>query len=208
MGGLSSLSMSDLNQLDRTLTRILEESWEVFWKDVLVYLLATVLSAVLIAASLGILSGVVAVGFSLLVHRRLAGEEAGASTIFAGFSHLMGATIAALIIFVGVSLGLLLLLLPGLFLLAAWSMTFHAMAVENLGAGEAMSRSYRVFKEHSLLIVVLLILLAVVNSIAGTLIFLPLLTTPYSAIAVSIAYERLAASSTSADELRPFDVSR
>ncbi len=203
--------MSDLNQLDRELTRILEESWDVFWKDVLVYLLATVVCALLIAGSLGILSGVAAVGFSMLVHRRLGGEEVGASTVFSGFSHLVGATIASLVIFVGVSIGLLLLLLPGLFLLAAWSMTFQAMAEENLGAGEAMARSYQVFKKHALLVVVLLIVLAVLNTVAGALLFLPLLTTPYSAIALSVAYRRLADGSAQGarpDELRPFGVTQ
>lgn len=184
-------AMSDLNQSDRVLIEILEESWKVFWKDVLVYLLAAVICAVLLALSLGLLSGTLAVGFALLIRRLRNGENVGASAVLEGFSHFFGATLATLVILLGVTVGLALLVLPGLFLTAAWSMTFHAMATEDLGAGAALSRSYKVFKEHSLIIVLLLIVLGVLNTIASALLLAALLAVPYSAIAISIAYEKL-----------------
>lgn len=207
----SPKAMADLNQLDRVLTSILEESWEIFWKDVLVYLLAAVLCAVLVTLSLGLLSGSLAVGFALLVQRRRSGEDVGASTVLVGLSHFFGATVASIVIALCVTLGLSLLLLPGLFLMAAWSMTFQAMALEALGVGAALSRSYEVFKENSLLIVSLLIVLGLLNTLSSLLLLTALLSVPYSGVALTVAYSRLANKSAApnpAEPLKPYSVER
>lgn len=202
-------AMSDLSQQDRVLTDILEESWEIFRKDLLVYLIAAVICAILIGLSLGILSGTMAVGLCLLVRRLRNGEEAGATSVLDGFSHFLSSTLATLVILIGVTVGLALLVLPGLFLMAAWSMTFHAMAFENLGVGAALARSYDIFKQNSLLVVLLLIVLGLLNTLSSVLVLTGLLTVPYSAIALSVAYDKLAqksAEDTKVDALKPFSV--
>lgn len=187
--------VSDLNQLDGALTQILEETWEMFLKDAFLYLLAGLICTLVVGLSLGVLGGVALVGFARLIELRRQGHAAGAAVVFSGFEFFLPATGALLVIALGVSLGLVLLVLPGLFLLSAWSFTFCAMARENLGAGEALSRSYGIFREHALIVVVLLIVLGIVNTVAGMLIFAQLLSIPYSLIALSVTYEKLGANS-------------
>jgi hypothetical protein len=197
--------VSDLNQLDRTLTQILEETWEILWKDAFLYLLAGLLCTVLVGISLGVLGGVALVGFALLIERRRQGHDVGPAVVFSGFEFFVPATLALVVMLVGVSLGLVLLVLPGLFLLAAWSLTFCAMARERLTAGEALARSYGIFRDHALIVVVLLIVLGLVNSIAGVLIFAQLISIPYSLIALSVAYDKLSATSPVKDASRHAD---
>jgi hypothetical protein len=184
--------MSDLNQLDRVLTKILEESWEVLWKDAFLYVLAALVYVALVACSLGIFSGIATVGFCILIQRRRLGQEVGVLTILSGFGFALSSTLAMLIMFVGITIGTLLLVLPGLFLMAAWSFTFYAMAAEDLGPGAALGRSYGIFREHALLVIVLLIVLAIVNTVGGAVFVGQLLTIPYSMIAMAIAFEKLA----------------
>src|SRR5690606_18509843 len=109
---------------------IFEEAWETLWKDAFLYLIAGLLSALLVGISLGVLGGVVWVGFALLIERRKQGHDVGPVAMFSGFGHFIPATLAFAILVVGVSVGLVLLVLPGLFLFAAWSLTFCAMARE------------------------------------------------------------------------------
>jgi hypothetical protein len=198
--------MSDLNQLDQVLTKILEDAWDVFWRDVLVYVLASLLCAVLVVGSAGILSGVMAVGFALLVQSRRSGADVGAFAVFGGLTHLVGATLASLVIAVGVAVGMIFLILPGLLLAAAWSFTFVAMAKENLGAGEALSRSYSIFQEHALLVIALLVVLFILNMLGMAVVVGQVVTIPLRAVAIVVAYDELAQTPLrpqAVDPLRP-----
>ena len=88
-------------------------------------------------------------------------------------------------------------------------MTFQAMAIDGLGMGAALSRSYELFKQNALLLVVLLIIIGLLNAVASVLLLTCLLTVPYSAIALTIAYEKLARAQTVQAEggsLQPFSV--
>jgi hypothetical protein len=204
--------VSDLNQVDRILTEVLEEAWSTFWKDALIYIVAAALAVFIVLCSLGLLSGVMAVGFCDLVRRLRRGERAGVLTIFSGFSRAVPATVATLVMVVGVAVGLVLLVLPGLFLICAWSLTFYAMEAEDLGAGAALARSYELFKENALFICVLVLVLAIVNSIAGAFVLTALFAVPLTSVAMLLAYEKVARLAPrrhtgGADELIPHSVS-
>lgn len=202
--------MSDLNQMDRVLTEVLEEAWSTFWKDALVYIVAAALAAFVVVCSLGLLTGVMAVGFCDLTRRLRAGEGAGVLGIFSGFSRAGPATLATLVIAVGVTVGLFLVVLPGLFLICAWSFTFYAMEAEDLGVGAALSRSYELFKENALFVGLLVLILVIVNSIAGAFVITALLAAPLTSVTMFLAYEKVARATPRrtdpADELRPHSV--
>lgn len=190
---MGTFTLADLNQADRFLTTILEDAWRLFWKDALVYIVALLLAAVVTTLSLGLLGGVMAVGFARMVRRLRAGESVGVLTVFSGFSHFVPATLATLVIAVGVTIGLFLLVIPGLFLLCAWSMTFVAMEAEDLSAGAALSRSYDLFKNHMVLVALLTLVLVVINAVAGTFVITAILAVPYTSIALVLAFEQMSA---------------
>ena len=124
----------------------------------------------------------------------------------------LGALIlAGILAGIGLVIGLLLLVVPGLYLLTRWSMIAPAMILENLTAGESFTRSHELVRGRAWPVFGLLILLFVINIIVGGVIVgvaggisgdvvgswlgsavANTLVTPFIAIATTLVYFRLA----------------
>lgn len=117
--------------------------------------------------------------------------------------------VAGLLAGLGIGIGILLLIVPGLFLLTIWSMIVPVIVIEGRSAGESFSRSREVVRGNGWsvfgLIVITFLLVGVASAIIG-LIFSPLpdfletwigsliahsLTVPFAAAALATAYFRL-----------------
>ena len=59
----------------------------------------------------------------------------------AGFQNFGSLLFAAIIIFMGIILGLILFLIPGIYLIIAWSFIFYLIVDQNLNVREAFSKS-------------------------------------------------------------------
>jgi len=122
---------------------------------------------------------------------------------------LPSAILAGILAAIGIGIGFLLLIIPGLFLLTIWSMVIPVVVIEGRRAGEAFSRSWEVVRGNWWsvfgLIIVTFLLVAIV-SIIVRLIFSPLpnfievwfgslladsLTVPFAAAALTTAYFKL-----------------
>ena len=109
----------------------------------------------------------------------------------------------------GIGIGLILLIVPGLFLLTIWSMLVPVIVIEGKSAGEAFGRSREIVRGHGWevfgLIIVTFILVAIASGVI-TLLFSPLpeffdtwlgslvahsLTVPFAAAAITTAYFKL-----------------
>jgi hypothetical protein len=109
----------------------------------------------------------------------------------------------------GIGLGLLLLIIPGLFLLTIWSMLVPVIVLEGRSAGESFGRSRGIVRGHGWsmfgLIVVTFLIVAIASGVIR-LVFAPLpdfldawlgalvahsLTIPFAAAALTTAYFRL-----------------
>jgi hypothetical protein len=117
--------------------------------------------------------------------------------------------VAGLLAGIGVAVGLLLLVAPGLFLLARWSVVTPAIVLEGRSALEALGRSWELVRGKTWtalgVVIVTLILAAVANGvIVGVLFFLPdfiqnwlgglianSLTTPFVALSWTVMYFHL-----------------
>jgi hypothetical protein len=126
---------------------------------------------------------------------------------------------AGLLAGLGIAVGLILLIVPGLFLLTIWSMIVPAIVIEGRSAGESFGRSREIVRGNGWnvfgLIVVTFLLVGIASAIIR-LIFSPLpdfletwlggliahsLTVPFAAAALATAYFRLTASEpATADE--------
>ena len=126
--------------------------------------------------------------------------------------------IVALIIFgilygIGVGIGFLLLIVPGLFLLTMWSVGAPAIVVERIGAIDAFGRSWGLVKGNGwsvfgalILILIIVIIIQMVLVLIGAAIGLGgaivasviagIITAPIFSIAVSIIYFELAGGPT------------
>ena len=125
--------------------------------------------------------------------------------------------VAGLLAGLGIFIGLLLLVVPGLYLLTIWSMIVPVIVFEGRSAGESFSRSREVVRGRGWsvfgLIVVVFLLIAIASAIIR-LIFAPLpefletwlgsliahsLTVPFAAAALATAYFHLTASQPEAE---------
>jgi hypothetical protein len=124
-------------------------------------------------------------------------------------SRLPALIVAGLLAGIGIAIGLVLLIVPGLFLLTIWSMLVPAIVLEGRSAGASFDRSREIVRGNGWqvfgLIVVVFVLLAVASGVIG-LVFAPLpdfldawlgslvahsLTVPFAAAALTTAYFKL-----------------
>ncbi len=78
--------------------------------------------------------------------------------------------VAGLLAAIGIVLGFILLVVPGLYLLTRWSLIAPALIVEDLAAGQSFSRSHELVRGHGWQVFGLLIVLFIINVVVGGLI--------------------------------------
>ncbi|MDH3653700.1 MAG: hypothetical protein OEN21_05480 [Myxococcales bacterium] len=183
--------MTEAIQTENLVESSLSEGWALFKDDVVLYVVASLLVFVISALSIGLCAGPMVVGFIKLVRKRMRGEAGTATDVFEGFSEFGASLIAMILIGVGVIIGSMLLVLPGVIFAFITAFTFHAIALDGDGATAAIGKSYTLIKENLAPSFVLLLIVAVLNAIGGSIIFGSLLTTPFSLIVMTFAYQRL-----------------
>ena len=183
--------MTEVIQTENLVESSLSESWALFKDDLVLYVVASLLVFVISAVSLGLCAGPMIVGFIKLVSKRMRGEAGTATDVFEGFSEFGASLIAMILIGVGVIIGSILLVLPGVIFAFITAFTFHAIALDGAGATAAIGQSYTLIKENLAPSFALLLILAVLNAIGGSIIFGSLLATPFSLIVMTFAYQRL-----------------
>jgi hypothetical protein len=117
--------------------------------------------------------------------------------------------VAGLLAGLGIMIGLILLIIPGLYLLTIWSMIVPVIVIEGRSAGESFGRSREIVRGHGWTIFGLIIVTFLIVGIASgiiRLVFSPLpdfldtwlggliahsLTVPFAAAALATAYFKL-----------------
>jgi hypothetical protein len=122
---------------------------------------------------------------------------------------LSSVAVAAILAGLGIVLGLILLIVPGLVLMTWWAVLIPVVVLENRSAGDAFSRSRELVRGHGwgvFGVIVLMVLLLIGFSIVLSLILTPLadwlqsfvseiisgtLTAPFVAVVLTLLYFRL-----------------
>jgi len=128
---------------------------------------------------------------------------------------------AGILAALGIGIGLILFIVPGLFLLTIWSMLVPVIVIEGRGAGESFSRSREIVRGNGWPVFGLILITFITIGIASALIrlvFAPLpdfldawlgslvahsLTVPFAAAALTTAYFKLAAPAAAAVTAEP-----
>jgi hypothetical protein len=115
-------------------------------------------------------------------------------------------TIAGLLAGIGIAIGFVLLIIPGLYLLTIWSMVIPVVVLESRSAGESFTRSREIVSGHGWTILGLALLVFILVAIVAALIaalFSPLpnfldswlgslvghaITVPFAATVLTTAY--------------------
>lgn len=183
--------MTEAKKIEDIVQSTLSEAWNVFSSDFVLWILGGLILLVASVFSLGILSGPMMVGFIQLVEKRRRNEPGSATDIFEGFSHFGASLIAFVLISVGVFVGSLLLILPGLLFGLAMAFSFHAIAIDDQDAIGGMTKSFGLIKENPALSAVFLVIMLVLSGVGGAVVFGTLLTLPFTLVLMTLAYHHL-----------------
>ncbi len=180
--------------LESFLGAVLRESWELFKKNALVFVLASIVATLAAVVTFGILAGPVFVGLIEIVRRAQRAEPVQIGDVFNRFDSFLPSAIALLLIGLAVCIGSFLLVAPGLLAALFSGFTLHAIAYERLSAIDAIKRSFQIVKDHFIQSIALFVLISVAQAIGGAVVLGLLLVLPLSIIASTLAYQRMAPS--------------
>jgi membrane-anchored glycerophosphoryl diester phosphodiesterase (GDPDase) len=170
---------------------IFSRTWEAFKKDAVLYIIAALIVMVVGTVTLGILAGPLTVGFIRLTRDRMKGQEVGAGDVFAGMSALIPSLIAVILIAIGVSIGTMLLVLPGLAVGVLCAFALHFIAYDDASVGDALKNSFELVKNNILLVIILMVLVGILNSLGSVVVVGVLVTAPFSMVAMNVAFEHM-----------------
>jgi hypothetical protein len=211
---------------------VIRESWNLYkahWRHLLpiafVVYLAVALLGALLAALLTWFGAIIAAFISLVALFWLQAALVKAvedvrdgrvdlslgETFEAARPHLAAVLVAGILAALGIVIGLVLLIIPGLILMTLWAVIIPAIVVEGRSAGESFGRSRELVRGYGwgvFGVIVLTILLLIGVSIVLSLILTPLadwlqgfvsqivsgtLTAPFIAVVLTVLYFRLRA---------------
>lgn len=175
---------------------LFKRSWTLFTAKPLEHIVAALIVMVLGSVTFGVLLGPLAVGHIRMVEKQTRGEQPRIEDVFSGFNSFGAAFLAGIIIAIGVTIGMLLLVVPGLFVAAAWSFALWFVALKDSSATDALGASWNLLKTQAGSVLVVLVLMGVANAVAGSIVFGVLLSAPLSLIFCTLAFQDMTGSST------------
>ena len=177
----------------------LSRGWELLKTDYWTFVGVTALMIVVLAVANFIpiagllLNGVLLGGVQYYYLKRLRGQSAELSDCFLGFSVMTGALIiASLLVTVFTTIGIFLLILPGIYLAVAYSFTFLLALDHGLDFWPAMEVSRRVITKNWFWMFLLIIVAALLSALGLLLVGIGyFLTAPLFYATIVAAYEQL-----------------
>jgi hypothetical protein len=173
---------------------ILSEAWKLMMRDIGLYIaaMASYLAIVLFTCGLGFLvygplwAGLMVMGFKALKNEQVAFADA-----FAGFKIFMPLFLLSIVVFVLVSVGFMLCILPGVYLALAWSFAMPLVIDRKMDFWPAMQLSLQTFNANLGALLVLFVLLYLINALGSSIPLGVLVAQPLCSLSVVVAYTRL-----------------
>lgn len=172
----------------------LKEGFEVFKANPIECILIPIVAAVVGMFSMGILMPAMMVA-QIDAYRRLArGESVGVGVLFENLGdRLVPSLILGLLVGVAVSVGMILLVIPGIIAALALSFSFHYLAFNpTMGAVDCMKASANLVKTHWVAVLVLGLLGSIAIAIGNIVFIGSLIVAPIVGIGGTLMFERLA----------------
>ncbi len=172
------------------IVKAFSDSLNIFMKNFLVILLATLVAILISFVTLGILAVPMHVGIQMLFVKAKRGEPVQFNDIFAPISRFFALFFGSIWMAILICIGIVLLVVPGLCWASWWMYGLLFIVDKGKGIGEAMRLSKDIVRKNNLWMHLLLILLAGIVSQIGMYVFRvgALITIPLALGAVACAY--------------------
>lgn len=181
------------------ISRYLEQGWRLLWANpgpyigyaVIVLLVLFVLQSLwgigqLLTATIG---APLIAGFYYALRRQIHGRSFQFTEFFSGFNHFLPLMLVGLLSAILITIGMFLLLLPGIYLMVGYLFAVPLAQDRELEFWDAMETSRRLITRQWFGFFGLTVLLLVVNAVGAMLAGLGLLLTmPFSAAVIAAAY--------------------
>ncbi len=182
------------------LGRWIKEGWELIRDDMAGYVIAAFLLLFLTSVSLAALEfiglvvvGPLCAGFFLMTVNHMRGDRPMIGDLFQGFSRFLPVILASIILTVFFSVGAVLCLIPAIFVLGIYQLTFLYIVDRGFDFWEAMEASRMVAKQDYLEFSLFALVLVVLNMVGFMAMVIGLfLSVPLSFAAITCAYRDMA----------------
>lgn len=157
----------------------LKLGWETFTKNAVPLIVGLLLVALVGGLSIGICIGPMVVGYNKMCLRSARGETVAVGDVFQGFQQFVPALILFLVMGVAITIGIVLLVVPGLILMFMFFWAPWIMAEEpELGAIDCIKASVELFRRDVGASIIFVLVNFVVNAAGGVVPFGSLITGP------------------------------
>ncbi|HEX5658082.1 MAG TPA: hypothetical protein VFX59_12845 [Polyangiales bacterium] len=183
--------MAELEAFDEFTVSVARDTWDTFRREPVLFLIAGAVGMLVSIVTLGVLLGPMTVGYIELVRKVRLGEPVAVSVLFRRMDTLVSSNVALFLVGVLATIGMFLLLLPGLLVIFFTTWSLFVIAYERAGGVDSLRQSItlaRAFPMHTL---ALLFGIFVMHALGGLIVFGALLALPLGYIAMAVGYERL-----------------
>jgi hypothetical protein len=190
--------MAEVEAFDEFTISVAREAWDTFRREPVLFLIAGVVVMLVGFVTLGVLFGPLTVGYIELMRKVRRGEPVAVSVLFSRMDTLVSSNVALFIVGLAATIGMILLVLPGLAVIFFSTWSLQAIAYERLGGIDSLRASVSLVRAYPMHTLALLFGVIVVHAIGGLIVIGGLLALPLTWIAMAIGYERLAAERSAA----------
>lgn len=181
-----------MNKLD--FNDLFSRGWEKLMPQIGMAIVWTLVYALGAAVLAMIVIGIIVIpawmaGYLEVMKKLYHGENVEFGDFLKHMNKLGNLWVAFILVYLGIAIGSMLLVLPGIAVAILWSMTFFLIIDRDMDAISAMKASWERVKEEFWMMLALVLVLAIINSIGGMLFGVGvLLTMPFMMFVMWAAY--------------------
>lgn len=180
-------------RIEETINDIVKKAYNLFKQQYVAFILGTLVALVGMIFILTIPPLIFGIYFMCV--KLVKGEKIEISDVFKGFNYFLRSWALIVTGFFAVLAGLVLLIIPGLFLVIVFQYAIAIALLEDRGAISSLKRSYALGKKNFTFSLVFLILMTVIDGIGSYTRIGVLITTPFTMLCTVLAAQKLAAES-------------
>ena len=166
---------------------IFSRSWNAFKDNVAAFIIATI---IVVFGSIFIVTiAPLFYGLTYMAVKGLRGEKVEINDVFEGFNRFVKSWVLLLVSVILISIGYMLLILPGLILSILLIYSFPLLVIKDYGAMDAIKESIDISKQNFVDSLVLFIIMAIISAIGGITYIVSLVTIPIITLALVAAAE-------------------